>query len=124
MVDGIGRGGSGRAAFDAAVKNLQARSREIGSTQSLGSASGLGAEGTSTQRAESADFGAALKSGLSAVEGQVDRTNSIHVDVLEGRLDLHEVAAQLKESEITFQFALQVRNKLMDAYREVMRMSV
>ena len=52
------------------------------------------------------------------------RTNNIHLDVVKGDVDLHEVAAQLKESEITFQFALTVRNKLLDAYREVMRMSV
>ena len=47
-----------------------------------------------------------------------------HQDVLAGRLDIHEAATAIKESQITFQFALQVRNKLMDAYREVMRMSV
>ena len=66
----------------------------------------------------------AAKSGLGAVESSVQRTNNIHLDVVKGDVDLQEVAAQLKESEITFQFALTVRNKLLDAYREVMRMSV
>ena len=66
----------------------------------------------------------AVKGGLGAVEASVQRTNNIHLDVVKGDVDLHEVAAHLKESEITFQFALTVRNKLLDAYREVMRMSV
>ena len=31
---------------------------------------------------------------------------------------------QLKQAEISFRFAMEVRNKLIDAYREVMRMNV
>ena len=38
--------------------------------------------------------------------------------------DFHQVAAQIKNAELTFRFALEVRNKLIDAYRETMRMSV
>ena len=34
------------------------------------------------------------------------------------------VAGQLKQAEIMFKFSLEVRNKLIDAYRETMRMSV
>jgi flagellar hook-basal body complex protein FliE len=34
------------------------------------------------------------------------------------------VAARLKESELSLRFSLEVRNKLIDAYREIMRMSV
>ena len=116
MVDGIGGSSAGRAAIDAALKQMQERARELGSRST-------GAGDTAASDAASG-FSNALKEGLGAVESQVQRTNEIHVDVLEGRLDLHEVAAQLKESEISFQFALQVRNKLLDAYREVMRMSV
>lgn len=130
MVDGIGRSGAGKAAIDAALKAMQARARSLGSTQggpssgALDRVGGLDAARASAGSADASSFTEALKEGLGAVEGQVDRTNQVHIDVLEGRLDLHEVAAQIKESEITFQFALQVRNKLMDAYREVMRMSV
>ena len=69
-------------------------------------------------------FAEALKDGMKTVETSIGKTNEVHLDVINGDLDIHEVAAQLKESEITFQFALTVRNKLMDAYREVMRMSV
>ena len=41
-----------------------------------------------------------------------------------GVQDFAELAARLKQSELTFKFALEVRNKLIDAYRETMRMSV
>ena len=46
-------------------------------------------------------------------------------EVVTGRVDeFHELAARLKQADLTFKFALEVRNKLIDAYREVMRMSV
>ncbi|MEL6429330.1 MAG: flagellar hook-basal body complex protein FliE [Planctomycetota bacterium] len=114
MVNGIGGGGgAGRAAIDAALQQMRARQRSMGAGPSEGGAP-----------AEAPSFAEALKSGVAAVEGRVDRANELHLDVVSGKLDIHEVAAQIKESEITFQFALQVRNKLLDAYREVMRMSV
>lgn len=110
MVNGIGGSGAGRAAIEAALKQMRARSQELGAKPA--------------ESASEPTFTEALKESLSTVEAQVDKTNTLERDVVEGRLDIHEVAAQIKESEITFQFALQVRNKLLDAYREVMRMSV
>jgi len=34
------------------------------------------------------------------------------------------VTTQIKQTELAFEFSMQVRNKFIDAYREVMRMSV
>ena len=126
MVNGIGGSGAGRTAIDAALKAMRERARDMGSPpDSSIAATGLGSEGLAVQGGTSeGGFGEVFKNGLNTVEDQVTKANEIQYGALEGRLDLHEVAAQLKESEITFQFALQVRNKLMDAYREVMRMSV
>lgn len=118
MVNGIGGSGAGRAAIEAQLKMIQERAREMGASPDA-AATSLG--GTA---APETGFAEALKNGVSAVEASVTRTNDVHLDAVNGDLDLHEVAAQIKESEITFQFALTVRNKLMDAYREVMRMSV
>lgn len=38
--------------------------------------------------------------------------------------NLHEVMIRLEESRISFQLAMQVRNRLLEAYQEVMRMQV
>ena len=38
--------------------------------------------------------------------------------------DLHQTIVTLQTTEMQFQFALQVRNKLLNAYEEVMRMQV
>ena len=117
MVNGIGGSGAGKAAIEAALKSMRARAGSIGAeSDAIG---GSKAEGSS-----SSGFAEALKEGLSTVDSEVTRAGELHQDVLAGRLDIHEAATAIKESKITFQFALQVRNKLMDAYREVMRMSV
>ena len=116
MVNGIGGTGAGRTAIDAALRAMQERARELGA-QPDSSMAGAG-------KASETSFSESVKKSISAVETQVVKANEVQNGALEGRLDLHEVAAQLKESEITFQFALTVRNKLMDAYREVMRMSI
>ena len=117
MVNGIGGSGAGKAAIEAALKSMRGRAESFGAE--------AGAMGESKAGASSSTgFAEALKDGLSTVNSEVARAGELHQDVLAGRLDIHEAATAIKESQITFQFALQVRNKLMDAYREVMRMSV
>ncbi len=39
-------------------------------------------------------------------------------------IDLHDVTIAVEEAHIAFQLAMQVRNKLVEAYQEVMRMQV
>lgn len=111
MVDGVGSG-IGRAAIEAAVKQMRERAR----------AAGL--ESGPPPETQGPSFTEKLKEGVAAVDDSVKATEELPVRVVKGELDFHEVAAQMKESELSFEFAMQVRNKLIDAYREVMRMSV
>jgi flagellar hook-basal body complex protein FliE len=39
-------------------------------------------------------------------------------------VDLHDVTISMEQANLTFQLGMQVRNKLIDAYQEVMRMQV
>lgn len=110
MVDQIGGSGAGRAALEAALERMRAKT--------------AGADASRRTADDGEGFATALKAGVEKVDQTIDRTEGLHLEVLQGKLDIHEVAAQLKESELSFQFALQVRNKLIDAYREVMRMTV
>lgn len=110
MVNGVGGNGAGRAALEAALERMRSKATSMD---------------VPTRATEDKDsFASSLKASVNHVDGTIQRTEGLHLEVLQGKLDIHEVASQLKESEISFQFALQVRNKLIDAYREVMRMSV
>ncbi|MFQ5767366.1 MAG: flagellar hook-basal body complex protein FliE [Acidobacteriota bacterium] len=39
-------------------------------------------------------------------------------------MDLHEVLLAVNKAELTFKAMMQVRNKLLDAYRDIIRMGV
>jgi flagellar hook-basal body complex protein FliE len=115
MVNGIGSSGAGRAALEAALERMRSKAASMGAPPT---------DAASRAADDKESFASTLKASVNHVDSTIQRTDGLHLEVLQGKLDIHEVASQLKESEITFQFALQVRNKLIDAYREVMRMSV
>lgn len=121
MVDGIGKGSLARSAIEAALES--ARSRQVDALARLRAAAGQG-EGAAATSAPGPSFSDVLARGVEEIEGSVRRAEELPAELARGRLDFHEVAAQLKQSELAFDFAMQVRNKLIDAYREVMRMSV
>jgi len=82
-----------------------------------------GAEGPAP--ASAPDFARALEDGLERVDERVKAADELPLDLLGGKVsDFHEIAVQLKSAELSFRFAMEIRNKLVDAYREVMRMNV
>lgn len=134
-----GTGGLANEAFRAALKAQQDTARQMGLGQSpiqspgqgqiagLPDAANLGGIGGVGGVAPNAptSFAQKLEAGLGEVTKAVQTTESMPKTMVQGEVgEFHEVALQLKQSDLSFRFALQVRNKLIDAYREVMRMSV
>lgn len=116
MVDAIGgNSSSARSLIQAALqRHADAVARATGAVESS-------AAGDPTR----ADFTSTLVDGIKEVDGHVRRADSLVEGLVTGKVqDFHEVAAALKESELAFKFSLEVRNKFLDAYREVMRMTV
>ena len=59
---------------------------------------------------------------LNAQQGEAEKTATT---IASGQTtDLAQSVTTIEKANISFQFALQVRNKLLEAYQEVMRMSV
>ena len=44
--------------------------------------------------------------------------------MVEGKADVHDAMIALQRADLTFQLSMQVRNKLVQAYQEIMRMPV
>jgi len=66
-----------------------------------------------------------LARSVAAVDGEVKQADRLTDDLVTGKVtDLHEVAVAIRRADLSFKFALEVRNKLIEAYREVMRMGV
>lgn len=110
MVDKIGSGSASRTALDGLLRKMQEKKAELA--------------GLDAPAQDKTSFAKIVQEGIAEVDKSVKSTDSLHVDLLQGNLDFHEVAARIKESELTFDFSMQVRNKFIEAYREVMRMNI
>ena len=122
-IQGVGQGGGGlaKAAIEAALKAQANSAQRI--EQRIDGAFGPG--GGVVESASKPDFAKTLLDGIKTVDDRVRDVDKLPLDVASGKInDFAELAGRLKQSEMTFKFALEVRNKLIDAYRETMRMSV
>jgi flagellar hook-basal body complex protein FliE len=72
-----------------------------------------------------ADFGSALKQAVGALGQLSEQADSSSLQLAQGDpVDVHEVMLNTEQASLGFSMAVQVRNKLVDAYDEVMKMSV
>ena len=123
MVEGIGRGGG--LAREAILAALKSQAQEVAEVRAsiADSPASFALEADGVQKTE--NFTDQLKMGIEAVDAEIKKAGNLPQDMVSGKVDdFHEVAVQLKQAEISFRFAMEVRNKLIDAYREVMRMRV
>jgi flagellar hook-basal body complex protein FliE len=69
-------------------------------------------------------FGDALGKALASVDGLQQSADRSAEQVALGGGNLHETALALEKADTAMRVAMKVRNKLVDAYQEIMRMSV
>ena len=65
-----------------------------------------------------------ISNAIHHLDSEVRKVDDLTESFLKGESDFHEVAVQIRQSDLALKYAFAVRNKLVDAYREVMRMSV
>jgi flagellar hook-basal body complex protein FliE len=93
--------------------------------------SGVGTAATpatpATPKADAAGgeaFGASLSRLLDNVEQSHDQANAAVNGMLNKQVDVHDAMIAIQRADLTLQFGVQVRNKLVNAYHEIMRMPV
>ncbi|MFN8634017.1 MAG: flagellar hook-basal body complex protein FliE [Chloroflexota bacterium] len=70
-------------------------------------------------------FGQALTNAISGLNASQNQADDMSVKMAAGEpIDLHEVMLARETASLHFQLAVQVRNKLVEAYQDVMRMQV
>lgn len=93
----------------------------LNSIAPLSGASAAGAAGS----ASSSSFGSVVRDAVESLEsGQKNVETEIARAVTGESPDLHRTIVALQTADLSFQFGLQVRNKLLGAYEEIMRMQV
>jgi flagellar hook-basal body complex protein FliE len=99
------------------------------STSGVGGNSALSGIGTGTgitggDAAGGVDFGATLNRLVSAVEGSNAQANQATLGMVDGSVDVHDAMIAIQRADMTFQMTVQIRNKLVNAYQDIMRMPV
>ena len=71
------------------------------------------------------DFGAQLNSAIEGVDAlQTQRDGMVESMVRGEAIEVHEIMTAAEEAQLAFELMLEVRNKLLESYQEVMRMQV
>jgi len=85
----------------------------------------IGGEGKAPRTAEGADFGSLLGSGIQdVVELQRESKAKTHGLVTGETQNIHEVMIANEKAGVAFEMMLEIRNKLMSAWKEVTRLQV
>jgi len=70
-------------------------------------------------------FGSLLDRALGYVNGQQKAADQSVLDLAAGRVtDLHQVTLAVSKADLTLRLFLEIRNRLTEAYQEIMRMQV
>jgi flagellar hook-basal body complex protein FliE len=68
------------------------------------------------------EFGKVIKGAVDRVNGLEREANRSIVDLLNGKADIHETMINLQKVDISMRLLLSIRNKAVEAYREIMHM--
>lgn len=106
------------------VKAMDSVLAQLRTAQAL--AAGRPRAAAPAQETQRADFGAMLKASLDHVNQVQGQARALARDFETGSADvkLHDVMISLQKSSVTFQQAVQVRNRMVAAYQEIMNMQV
>jgi len=69
-------------------------------------------------------FGETLSGLIESVDNAAGNANTAIARMVNGSGDVHEAMIALNQAQTTFELTVQVRNKLVQAYQDVMRMPI
>ncbi len=78
----------------------------------------------SPERKSESGFGQILKDAVNEVNALEQGSNMELEKFLNNESDLHSVMIALEKADLSFQLMMQVRNKIVSAYQEIMRTQV
>jgi flagellar hook-basal body complex protein FliE len=81
------------------------------------------AQSSSPVSSTESGFADALKDLIGAVDGSSGQANQAIGKMLDGTGDVHEAMIAMQKADTMLQLTVQIRNKLVQAYQDIMRMS-
>jgi flagellar hook-basal body complex protein FliE len=75
-----------------------------------------------TKSAEGGGFGESIKKALSSVNEQQNQADVLANGIAAGdAVEVHQAMIAMQKASLALQFTIQVRNKVVEAYQEIMR---
>lgn len=82
-------------------------------------------QSASTAKVSSTGFSDVLNQAMEQVNAAETQSEAVSAELLTGEnTDIHTAMIAVQKAELTLNLAIQVRNKVVEAYNEVMRMQV
>jgi flagellar hook-basal body complex protein FliE len=78
---------------------------------------------TNVDKKNSEGFDKVIKDAINNVSKLDENSNRSVMDLLNGKADIQETMISLQKADISMRLFLAIRNKAMDAYREIMHMN-
>ena|SRR5688572_1675937 len=95
----------------------------LGKVGSLATTATKGAAGVPAT-ADGKSFGESLMSLVESVEQSGAEANGAVTNMLDKTGDVHDAMIALQRAEMSLQLTVQIRNKLVNAYQDIMRMPI
>jgi flagellar hook-basal body complex protein FliE len=77
------------------------------------------------QKQSGVDFGKMLKGALGEVNQSQITADKVSQGLATGEVEnIHRAVMSIAQADLNFRYVLQVRNKIIDAYQEIMRMQI
>lgn len=90
----------------------------------LANVTGVGSGPTASSQ-KPFDLEGLISKGVDSVNRELTEADKISQEFLTGQKhELHEVMISLEKADLSFRFMTQIRNKVLDAYNDIMRMPV
>ncbi len=70
------------------------------------------------------DFKKILSQSVEEVNGLLTKADQSAQEMVAGRMDIHQAMVAIEQANVSFLLLLQVRNKMIDAYQQIMQMQI
>lgn len=74
------------------------------------------------QQKDTAGFGKVIKGAIEKVDRLEKEADQSVVDLLQGKASIHETMIALQKADISMQLLLNIRNKVIESYKDIMHM--
>jgi flagellar hook-basal body complex protein FliE len=97
----------------------------IDSIRALGSIDPRAAYAGQARHESDDSFGAQLQQAIRAVDEKLVQRDDMVQSMVRGEaVEVHDIMTAAHEAQLAFDLMLEVRNKLLEAYQEIMRMQI